>query len=244
MTPLVRRAVRVVLVIAVSASVLACAGSLAVDSPEYRPDGMYATLTPGAALPSDRACAVAVERDAWEPRPENQQANRRTPGGPVSSRSWGEPRADALRDRVTGNFTGTTDEIIQWASCKWGFSTEITRAQADQESRWVQSARGDGGVSFGLMQIKSTYWTGTAPWSIDSTAYNLDWSLGLRRACFEGYMFEGRGRGDLWGCVGAHFSGLWRDPGALDYIEKVRGRLAERAWLTWPSRAGGSPPTG
>ncbi|QJY47005.1 hypothetical protein [Pseudonocardia broussonetiae] len=201
-----------------------------------------AVLPPGAPLPSDGDCARSTRRDPWEPRPENTGANRTVPPGPVASRAWGGPAAEALRTRVTGRFTGTTDEIIRWASCKWGFDPDVTRAQAVQESGWVQSARGDGGVSLGLLQIKSTVWTGTAPWSATSTAFNVDWSLGLRRACYEGQLSPApQGRGDLWGCVGMHYSGGWRDAPALAYVAGVQAHLERRAWREWPSATGWPP---
>lgn len=222
---------------------LGASATALVEPTSERRDDPATAIPPGQPLPGQEDCARSVVRDPWEPRPENAGANRTVPPGPVPSRSWGDPRADDLRQRVTGAFTGTTDEIIRWASCKWGFDPEVTRAQAVQESDWVQSARGDGGVSYGLMQIKSTVWSGTHPWSEYSTAYNVDWSLGLRRACFEGYLYGEHGsRGDLWGCVGAHFSGQWRDPDALDYIDSVQGHLDRRPWLDWPSPDGGSPP--
>lgn len=207
-----------------------------------RPGGQFQTLPPGSVLPSDAECARRVDRNSWEPRPSNNHANMTTPPGPVVSRSWGSSQADALKARVTGAFTGTTDEILQWASCKWGFDVDITRAQAVQESNWYQSTRGDGGVSFGLLQIKSTYWGGTAPWSAESTAFNVDWSLGLRRACFEGLIYGEQSRGDLWGCVGAHFTGLWMDQRSQTYVQWVKQELAERTWLEWPSLTGGRPP--
>jgi hypothetical protein len=43
-----------------------------------------------------------------------------------------------LLQRVTGHFTGTTDEIIQWAACKWGISDNVLRAVAVRESSWYQ----------------------------------------------------------------------------------------------------------
>lgn len=205
--------------------------------------GRFLTLPPGSVLPSDEECAQRVQRNVWEPRPQNARANASPPADTSPAGTWGSPGADALQQRVTGTFTGTTDEILQWASCKWGFDTELTRAQASQESEWVQSARGDGGISYGLMQIKSTVWTGTAPRSITSSAWNVDWSLGLRRACYEGWIFGRVARGQQWGCVGAHFSGLWQDPLSRSYQERVRSRLADRPWLDLPSPAGGQPPT-
>ncbi|MBA2575194.1 MAG: hypothetical protein H0V05_00880 [Euzebyaceae bacterium] len=76
-----------------------------------------------------------------------------------------------IMPRVTGNFTGTTDEIIQWAACKWGFDEDIVRAVAVGESSWRMSQLGDYRddpakcapgygtpcpTSFGMMQVKWT----------------------------------------------------------------------------------------
>ena len=236
---------RVLLLALVGALVLALLAVMIVrfaPGSAIEPYDTTLTLPPGSPLPSDEQCAGRVQRNPWEPRPQNFRANHTTPPGPVTSRSWGSSAADVLKERVTGDFVGTTDEIIQWASCKWGFETDVTRAQAAQESYWIQATRGDGGVSYGLFQIKSTYWTGTLPYSESSTAYNADWSLGLRRACFEGYLYDGRGRGDLWGCIGVHFSGLWQSEGARSYVKLVERSLARREWLDWPSYGSGEPP--
>ena len=45
--------------------------------------------------------------------------------------------------RATGSFTGTTDQIIQWAACKWGFDEDTLRAQVAKESWWTQTNLGD-----------------------------------------------------------------------------------------------------
>jgi autotransporter family porin len=115
----------------------------------------------------------------------------------------------ALYKRVTGNFTGTTDEIIQWAACKWGIDEDLVRAQAVIESYWNQSAAGDYGAdasacipgfpigqsrdqpgqcpqSIGMLQVRYPYWGWFFPDSVSSTAYNLDAALAARRECFEG----------------------------------------------------------
>ena len=57
------------------------------------------------------------------------------------------------------------DEVFQWVAAKWGLSPDVVRAVAYVESRWRMSMAGDGGVSFGLMQVKSTVHQGTAPLS-------------------------------------------------------------------------------
>jgi hypothetical protein len=44
----------------------------------------------------------------------------------------------SLLARVDGQFTGTTDEIFQWAACKWGLPDDLLRAIAVRESTWYQ----------------------------------------------------------------------------------------------------------
>ncbi len=213
--------------------------------------GYFSTLSAGSELPSGATCAAWVRRSSWEPRPENATANATVPAS-LSLPDW-PGYADAanttLKPRIDGNFTGTTDELIQWASCKWGFDEDLTRAQAVVESSWRQDALGDWEsdqklcapgweatcpTSFGILQIKHYYHPGTYPHSLRSTAFNLDYSLALRRACYEGWAYYGtQSRGDLWGCVGAHWSGNWSDPGSNAYATRVQEALTKKAWLSW-----------
>ena len=109
--------------------------------------------------------------------------------------------------RVDGNFTGTTDEIIQWAACRWGFDEDTVRAQAVQESFWRQDAVGDfaNGIyqSHGLLQVKTTLHHGTDPLATVSTAFNVDYTLAWRRASLSSATSLERRRhrsnGSLWG---------------------------------------------
>ena len=49
------------------------------------------------------------------------------------------PRWDRwLLPRVSGQYVGTTDEILQWAACKWGIADNVLRAVAERESGWYQ----------------------------------------------------------------------------------------------------------
>jgi autotransporter family porin len=47
-----------------------------------------------------------------------------------------DARGHAVLQAVTGHFTGTTDEILQWGAYKWGFDPDLVRANAVDESRW------------------------------------------------------------------------------------------------------------
>ena len=212
------------------------------------------TLPAGSVLPPGAQCARRVGHDDWEPRPENAVANSSVPES-VSLPPWPdyyEPEVNSrFVPRIDGDFTGTTDAIIAWGACKWGFDADLVRAMAVEESYWRQSHTGDitnnpqqcvGGVavpcptSFGLLQIKHIFRPGSYPYSARYTAFNVDYSLAVLRACYEGWVIylEGDYRpGDLWGCVGWHYSGEWKDPDAFGYIRRVQDHLTAKPWLKW-----------
>jgi autotransporter family porin len=210
----------------------------------------FETLRPGARLPSGQDCAARVRPEPREPVPGNAGANH-APGATVHDISGASEAGNRrLAPRIDGAFAGTTDEIVQWGACKWGFDEDIVRAVALVESGWDQAATGDfenGAMqSFGLLQIKRTVHGGTYPASRDSTAFNVDYALAWRRACFEGdfrwlkQKNPNYAAGDEWGCVGAWYSGGWYDEGARAYIERVRSALRDRSWTRLG--AGASPP--
>jgi hypothetical protein len=203
---------------------------LVVNGKLERGHRSFATRRPGSALPSGADCAARVRRHAWEPRPENYTANHTTGHkvGPINGvKAAGNRRLVA---RIDGNFTGTTDEIIQWGACKWGLDEDVLRAQAVVESNWYQSAVGDGGQSFGLLQIKASSHPGTFPASRDSTAFNVDYAVAFWRLCYEGQLWWPSSRGDLWGCIGSRFSGSWRDAKAKGYVNRVQTQIRLRRW--------------
>jgi hypothetical protein len=175
--------------------------------------------TPGPVTPpsapatyplSDAAAASLVTMNpAFEPRPANNAANHTVPGAAqlvlIAGLGFLDAHGNSLLTRVTGNYTGTTDEILQWASFKWGFDPDVTRATAVTESNWFQSDVGDigNGVSLGILQIKSSDFTGTCDpvannggaisfvndplcLSHSSTAFAADYKLAYQRACMDG----------------------------------------------------------
>lgn len=290
------------------------AARIAVDLPSDQPvaapahpawDGYFQTLPAGSwkSLPGDAECAARVHRSAWEPRPMNRRANNTMPdpqavSAAFAARARGYDGSYDKRwntwmlQRVDGQHTGTTDENIQWAACKWGISDNLMRAIAAAESTWFNYAvdpstgrcveqRGCGdfftastpastifckeisryghdytkdyppgmcpktysiaGVmawedpSWGKMQANQN---GTFPFSRDSTAFALDYLGGFLRGCDEGWLnwLDRTGPrdyapGDIWGCVGAWYSGAWKVPDANDYTKRVRQELDQRVWL-------------
>lgn len=163
-----------------------------------------ATLPPGSALPSDATCSSRVVKTP-EVRPQNASQN--------ATAGHNKGLSGTYKARVTGAYTGTTDEILQWTACKWGIDPDIVRAQAAKESYWVQANKGDYGTdaancapghglsvdgtagqcpeSFGILQVRYPYHgppAGLPSWpeAETSTAYNADYTYAQWRVCYEG----------------------------------------------------------
>ena len=216
----------------------------------------FSTLAPNAALPSSTTCASRVRPSTGEIRPTNTPYNM-TRG---TQKHLTQPYPDM--SRVDGNFTGTTDQIIQWGACKWGLDEDIVRAQAARESWWDQRSIGDfqsdptkcvpghrigadghAGqcpASGGLLSLTYQYYQGGFPQAMTSTAYNVDYVLAWWHACYTGKVLwlndVERGQqyhaGDAWGCVGTWYAGRWHTPAAEGYITAVKTYLQQRIWAT------------
>ena len=217
--------------------------------------GHFSTRSPSTALPTGAACAAKV-RPTPEVRAANKQANQ-TRG---KQKNLATPYPEMKR--VDGNKVGTTDELIQWAACKWGIDEDIVRAQAAVESWWYQRTLGDftsdasacipghkmgadghAGAcpaSGGLLALTYRYYQGGFPEAMTSTAYNLDYVYAWWRACYTGkitwFNDVDKGRnyaaGDVWGCVGAWFAGRWHTSAAEGYIAKVKDYENRHVWTT------------
>src|SRR6202035_1676596 len=100
------------------------------------------------------------------------------------------PANQRIAPRINGHFTGTTEEILRWAACKWGINQDVVFAQAAVESWWRQSTLRDWGTragaspsghkhttqhprcaqSYGILQNHSPYEKSAWPAIGDSTA--------------------------------------------------------------------------
>jgi autotransporter family porin len=192
---------------------------------------------------TSKEAAKLVTRNGFEPRPENRASNRRVPGRKLI-RQWRKRSEMPYARYVNGQFRGTTDEIIQWAAHKWGINTNIMRAVATVETWWVHSFRGDNGDSFGLYQVRRPYhcW-GDCRIMRYYTAFNADYYGGIIRSYFDGLQTwlnreTDNGKpyraGDLWGSMGAWYSGRWWGPPSRPvepYLNMVKFRRAEKTWL-------------
>jgi hypothetical protein len=209
----------------------------------------FGTLPPGAPLPSGARCAAKVRR-----APENRPAN--VPYNETSGHSRQMPKGDWLGAttwrnvyfrRVNGAFTGTTDEILQWVSCKWGIDEDVTRARAAAESSWRQRWFGDEGHTVGILGVKCMVpgdaHRFTYPECYESTSYNADYATAFVRACYDNLFAQGHwfnngiparpadpaGDRRLWECVGLWFSGRF-EAGNRAYISAVRLQYATEPW--------------
>src|SRR6185437_15625725 len=221
----------------------------------------FGTLPPGAKLPSGAECARLVRGSPNpESKPMNAQFNSVTGQHvpPEFFSSGDSSQAAELAPLITGDFTGTTAEILEWAACKWGISQDVVFAQAVVESSWQQTKLGDWttdvslcppghGIgadgtpgecpqSYGILQdkygIEKAAWPGIAT----STAMNVDAAYAIWRSCYDGFevwlnegaMNQPYRAGDLWGCVGRWFSGDWYSPEAQEYIDLVKRYVGEQ----------------
>jgi len=215
----------------------------------------FRLLPAGAKLPSGAQCATAVRaKPIRENKTVNATANKTT-GHTV-------PGASAPLTRVDGAFTGSTEQILRWAACKWGVDEDMVKAQAAVESWWRMDNKGDYGTdasrcpaghglgvdgtagkcpeSYGMLQVRYPYNMQAFPGVEKSTAMNADYAYAVWRSCYEGKMTwlntVERGSqykaGDAWGCMGVWFSGRWHTDTAEQYIKRVKDYLAQRIWTT------------
>jgi hypothetical protein len=164
---------------------------------------------------SDSYCAARVQL-APEHQPANATANAyQLPAGTVIP--WGPYTNETAEtaynfSKVDGNVPQgfTTDEILEWAACKWGMDQNIAKAEAFQESSYNQATLGDldscGGYdSYGILQVRATNpaactagtvensaWGGY-PYTADSTAIDADAQMARLRAVYDGQSYMGTG---------------------------------------------------
>jgi autotransporter family porin len=258
----------VVVLITVAAVIAIVHYSVSSKKPPPAPSSsstLFGTLPPGAALPSGAECAREVLASADpEVRPGNSTFNDTTGQavGPGFLPSGDSARAQKLVSRINGDFTGTTEEILRWAACKWGIDQNVVFAQAAVQSWWEQDALGgwvtqakfcppghglgvDGRPGYcpkdyGIMQFTYIFYKSGWPGIATSTAMSVDAAYAILRSCYDGYEIwlndEPRGQqykaGDLWGCIGRWSAGAWYTPAADAYIALVKKYLNERIWET------------
>lgn len=223
------------------------------DVEPVAPTHFFETLPPGSELPDGEICAELVRVDpSVETRPENYEPNNLAIDRDLDITIDGADEVwnAALAPRIDGRFTGTTEQILRWGSCKWGFDENLTRARAVSESTWSQGTAGDVtddpeacfllGLeapcpqSYGLLQVKGTVHEGTYPYAAQSSAFGVDYAMAWLRACYEGSFtwLDGAGyeAGDEWACTGVWFSGEWWDQPANDYVGEVRYHFQNKTW--------------
>jgi hypothetical protein len=219
-------------------------------------NGYFRTFPIGSwsKLPGDARCARYVHRSTWEPRPSNAIPNRTMPAVAAVRRSLAarpvraqpgsyDRRWDTwLLARVTGHHTGTTDENIQWAACKWGLSDNLVRAVADAESTWFQRERFRSGACVekrgcGDIVVKGTPATGVYCNQLKRYGYDYQKDYGARR-CPKTFSIIGvmSWEDPAWGRMAGNQNGTFpfsRDSTAfaLDYYGAfMRGCLEGWAW--------------
>jgi hypothetical protein len=227
------------------------------------PPGGYFTLQPvgsWSSLPDDASCAAQVHQSTWEPRPENYKQNTRVldPAKvhhslairPRDTDGSYNPLWDSwLMPRVDGQYVGTTDEIIQWAACKWGLPDEVLRGIAVRESTWYAYLhykdgepypnRGSGDIMPSDTPDSEVYCNGIAKWGVD---YQTFYGKGI---CPKTFGLTGimSWEAPSWGQMKGNQNGTFpfnRNSTAfdVDYIGSyLRG--CYEGWVKWLNPSGG-----
>lgn len=226
------------------------------------PVGGYLTLKPVGAwqtLPGDSACAGEVHESSWEPRPANTQRNHATVSAtavhqsfaqrPVATESSVDPRWDSwLLARVDGQYAGTTDEIFQWAACKWGLPDNLVRAVAYRESTWFQYAAYPSGrpvLQWGAGDMMTAGTAGADVYCAALARQGYDYQRDFGTAiCPQTFSIVGikSWRDPSWGAMKDNQNGTFpfnRDSTAfaVDYLgSQLRG--CYEGWQTWLNQTG------
>jgi hypothetical protein len=186
------------------------------------------------------AQAAALVRHAPETRPDNAADNQRTPSAAQLTyfRAHDDSMPGSYLERIDGDYTGSTDQIIQWAAYKWGLDPELLRAVASVESWWHMYTVGDEGNAYGLFQIDARYHC-CQDLAADDTSFNADYYGAIVRSYYDGTQtwlnsVSGNGKryraGDLWDSVGYWAAGRWATAAGREYVGKVTADLSEQVW--------------
>ena len=218
---------------------------------------------PDAYPLSGSYCASAIVPDGTERIPANASYNATKGPATVAAADYGpwtenggQPQLERDIEAASGQYTGTTDEILEWAACEEGWNENWARAEAYVESSWQQSEAADTANgcahSFGILQVRDSNsacpanhdgWGGY-PYTHESTAFAAEMQMSYLRACYDGvisYLYpQGQTVASIaaahgwpyvaWGCVGSWFSGAWYDSGAQQYIAQVQAALNNQSW--------------
>lgn len=108
------------------------------------------TLPPGATLPSEAQCVSDVmanpspEVAPWNENDGTGYNNNEPPPNGIPAYFYAYagyaganqifPEADFAN--VDGDYSGTTDDLVRIAACKWGIDEDVIRAQLTKETHW------------------------------------------------------------------------------------------------------------
>jgi len=212
-----------------------------------------------ASLPGNDTCANEVHRSAWEPRSDNNKRNHVMPdpaavhdsfaARPVAVAGAYDAHWDSwLLKRVDGQFTGTTDEILQWGACKWGLSDNMLRAVAVRESTWYQYLTYPSGrpvTEWGSGDMMPAGTAGAAVFCDGIARYGYDYQRDFGPAiCPETFSVVGvkAWQNPRWGAMSDNQNGTFpfsRDSTAfaVDYLaSQLRGCF--EGWQVWLGNTG------
>ena len=167
-----------------------------------------------------------------EIRWDNATQNR-TRGRPTNPASfYGHPGWRSYYDRIDGDCTGSTEQILEWAAKKWGFDQigypDLAKAMAVLETFWNQAFVGNH-AEVGILQVRPEFWPDYQP-AMWSTAYAADYAMAVVRSIYDGASWLGsQTKGDIRDSVAAWYCGCPYD-GWNWYATTVFGYYDSKPW--------------
>jgi hypothetical protein len=153
-----------------------------------------------------------------------------------------------LLQRVDGQFSGTTDEIFQWAACKWGLLDDVLRAIAVRESTWYQYEIYPSGrpvIDWGSGDMMPSGTSGSGTYCSEIARYGYDYQSDFGTGvCPQTFSIAGvmSWEAPAWGQLAGNQNGTFpfnRDSTAfaLDYVASyLRG--CYNGWARWLKDSG------
>jgi len=132
----------------------------------------------------------------------------------ASSSSSGRPLADASKNEING--------LLENAAQKYGIPPDVLKSIAWQESRWNPGARGDGGASYGMMQIYTeAHPDYDAKRGQQDIAYNIDYGAKFLKSLYD--------QTGSWPKAVERYNGS--GPMAQKYASSVMNHVQNKPWL-------------
>lgn len=206
--------------------------SIAVDEIKLTQITGGTPAPPAPPAPGPANCLGVPAYPEVRPGNSTQNLTRGRPTDPSRFPARTDPGWRSYYERIDGNCTGSTEQILEWAAKKWGFDQlgypDLAKAMAVLETFWNQAFVGNH-AEVGILQVRPEFWPDWEP-AVWSTAYAADYAMAVVRSIYDGASWLGsQTRGNIRDSVAAWYCGCPYD-GWNWYATTVFGYYDSKPW--------------